>query len=256
MLQIDRREAERRDHGCGRQDIPYCYSGKVFRPCPPSSGLKSVTEEVKSDDMIIVDGLEGLVIIDPDEMTLDHYRKKRTIFEKKESQLYNITDLPAETTDGKLIRLKVNIEFPAETDQVLNMNAEGVGLFRSEFLFMNHREAATEESQYNSYREVLEAMGNRPVTIRTLDVGGDKLISEIESQHEANPLLGWRAIRFCLEKTDIFRTQIRALLRASHHGNLRIMFPMISGIEEFEEALGTVCPGQGRAGEGRDPLQS
>ncbi|MDC7222680.1 MAG: phosphoenolpyruvate--protein phosphotransferase [Spirochaetales bacterium] len=237
LLQLDRRKllGVIMDGG-GKTSHTAILARSFGLPCVV--GLKSITEEARSEVTLIVDAIEGLVIVDPDEQTLELYRKKRALYEKKEAQLFNITDLPAETIDGKLISLKANIEFPAETDHVLNMNAEGVGLFRSEFLFLEQWDASDDEdAQYHTYREVLEMMGNRPVTIRTLDVGGDKLISEIESQHEANPLLGWRAIRFCLEKTDIFRTQIRALLRASHHGKMRIMFPMISGIEEFEEAL-------------------
>ena len=239
MLQLERRKVLGVIMDVGGKTSHTAILARSFG-LPAVVGLKSVTEEVCSDQMIIVDGIEGLVIVDPDEPTLTLYRNKRTLFEKKESQLYNITDLPAETTDGKLIRLNANIEFPGETDQVLNMNAEGVGLFRSEFLFMDRIDTADEEFQFQAYKEVLEIMEDRPVTIRTLDVGGDKLISEIESQHESNPLLGWRAIRFCLEKAEVFRTQIRALLRASHYGNLKIMFPMISGIEEFEEALDMV----------------
>ncbi len=239
MLQLDRRKIQAVIMDVGGKTSHTAILARSFG-LPAVVGLKDVTGQVATGDPVVVDGIEGLVTLDPDGETLENYRNKRALFEKKESQLYNITDLPAETTDGKLIRLKANIEFPAETDQVLNINAEGVGLFRSEFLFMDQRESADEESQYRSYRQVLEAMGDRPVTIRTLDVGGDKLISEIESQHEANPLLGWRAIRFCLEKTNLFRTQLRALLRASRHGRLQIMFPMISGIEEFEEALSLV----------------
>jgi phosphoenolpyruvate-protein phosphotransferase (PTS system enzyme I) len=240
MLQLDRRKLQGIIMDAGGKTSHTAILARSFGfPC--IVGLKSVSEEVKSDELIIMDGIEGLVIINPDDQTLKNYQKKRAIYVKKETQLFNITDLPAETTDGKLIRLKANIEFPAETEQVLNMNAEGVGLFRSEFLFLEQWDASDdEEAQYYSYREVLETMGNRPVTIRTLDVGGDKLISEIESQNEDNPLLGWRAIRFCLEKTAIFCTQLRALMRASHYGKLRIMFPMISGIEEFEEALAMV----------------
>lgn len=207
---------------------------------PAVVGLKSITSQVVNGMPVIIDGVEGQVITDPDEETLGKYRRLKSTLEKRESQLFNIKDLPAETLDGKLISLKANIEFPGETDQVLSMNANGVGLFRSEFLFLDSRVPATEELQYRTYRTILEAMGSLPVTIRTLDVGGDKLISEIESQHEDNPLLGWRAIRFCLEKRDIFRAQIRALLRASAYGRLQIMFPMISGIEEFEEALSVV----------------
>ncbi|MDC7219870.1 MAG: phosphoenolpyruvate--protein phosphotransferase [Spirochaetales bacterium] len=240
MLQLDRRKILGIAMDMGGKTSHTAILARSFGfPC--TVGLKTVAEEIHRDDIIIVDGIDGAVIIDPDELTLEQYRKKRAHYEKKESLLFNITDLPAETTDGKLISLKANIEFPAETDQVVNMNAEGVGLFRSEFLFLEQWDAADDEvAQFEAYKEVLETMGSKPVTIRTLDVGGDKLIGEIENLDEANPLLGWRAIRYCLERKDIFKVQLRALLRASHYGNLKIMFPMISGIEEFEEALAMV----------------
>jgi phosphotransferase system enzyme I (PtsI) len=130
-----------------------------------------------------------------------------------------------------------NIEIPDEIEAVLNSNAEGIGLFRSEFLFMNPREQPDEDTQYSAYLRVLEAMDHKPVTIRTLDVGGDKLLPTMDEGNESNPLLGWRAIRFCLEEQEIFRIQLRALLRASAHGNLRIMFPLISNAEELDQAL-------------------
>jgi phosphotransferase system enzyme I (PtsI) len=236
MLQLDRRKVLGLALAMGGKTSHTAILARSFG-LPAVVGLKQVTSQVSNGQDIIIDGGNGLILIDPDEETLALYKEKKNQLEKKESQLFNITNLPAETTDGKLIILKANIEFPSETDQVINMNADGIGLFRSEFLFMDNQGKAPEDIQFQTYKKVLQSMKNRPVTIRTLDVGGDKLISEIESQHEANPLLGWRAIRFCLEKRDIFRTQLRALLRASQFGKLQIMFPMISGIEEFEEAL-------------------
>jgi len=204
---------------------------------PTVLGLKNASSLIESGQNIIVDGLHGSVILDPDQETQDEYHQRKQEYEKQETMLFSMAGLPAETTDGKLIHLKANLEFPEEMDMVQNFKAEGIGLYRSEFLFMNPGNAPTEEVQYQAYRQVLEAMEDKPVTIRTLDVGGDKLIPEIESQNENNPLLGWRAIRFCLERSEVFKTQLRALYRASVHGNLRIMFPMISGVEEVDKAL-------------------
>lgn len=204
---------------------------------PTVLGLKTACSIIESGTTLIVDGLQGQVIIEPDEEAVALYQEKQQEYEKKESMLFSLSGLPAETTDGKLVHLKANLEFPEEIDMVQNFNAEGIGLYRSEFLFMNPLNTPSEEVQYQAYVQVLQAMGDKPVTIRTLDVGGDKLIPEIESQNEKNPLLGWRAIRFCLEKDEVFRTQLRALYRASNEGNLKIMFPMISGVEEVDQIL-------------------
>jgi phosphotransferase system enzyme I (PtsI) len=133
--------------------------------------------------------------------------------------------------------LKANIEFPEEAEQALRYGAEGIGLYRSEFLFLSPGHPAEEEEQYRAYCQVLKAMGDRPVTIRTLDLGGDKLLPNLQDTGEKNPLLGWRAVRFCLSLPELFKTQLRALLRSSVEGNLRIMFPMISGMEEFVDVL-------------------
>jgi phosphotransferase system enzyme I (PtsI) len=148
-----------------------------------------------------------------------------------------LNNLPAETRDGKLIYLKGNIEVVEEVDGVLSHGADGIGLFRSEFLFMRPDGLPSEDEQLAAYRRVLEAMNGEPVTIRTLDVGGDKVSSAINPGDEKNPILGWRAIRVCLSEKELFRTQLRAMLRASVHGKLRIMFPMISGVPELNQAL-------------------
>ena len=204
---------------------------------PAVLGLRHFCREVKPGDLVIVDGDTGLVIVDPDEQTLRTYRNRLEKLEKRESLLIALRDKPAVTTDGWQISLMANIEMPDELESVLSSNADGIGLFRSEFLFMNPLLQPDEDLQYESYVKVLEGMGDKPVTIRTLDVGGDKLLPSMEEGEEPNPLLGWRAIRFCLEEEEVFRTQLRALLRASAHGNLRIMFPLISNIREVERSM-------------------
>ena len=203
---------------------------------PAVLGLRSITREVKNNDTVIIDGHRGRVILNPDEETRERYIRLQMESLKRESELINLNNLPSETQDGKKILLKANIEVFEELESVHAYNAEGIGLFRSEFLVMQPGQEKDEEAQFSVYKKVLEGMNGAPVTIRTLDVGGDKLINEIAQKEEKNPLLGWRAIRFCLERTDIFKVQLRALLRASVYGQLRIMFPMISGIEELERA--------------------
>ncbi|MDF1567850.1 MAG: phosphoenolpyruvate--protein phosphotransferase [Spirochaetaceae bacterium] len=204
---------------------------------PSVLGLRDLCRTVKPEDLLIVDGDSGIVIVDPDKETLLQYRAKLGELEKQENQLIGLRELPAESLDGYRISLMANIERPEEIETVLNSNAEGIGLFRSEFLFMDPRDQPDEDVQFNAYVRVLNAMEGKPVTIRTLDVGGDKLLPSMEEGNENNPLLGWRAIRFCLEEQEIFRVQLRALLRASAHGNLKIMFPLISNSEELDQAL-------------------
>ena len=206
---------------------------------PAVLGLSSITRVARTGDKIIVDGNRGKVVVDPDEETLKRYGAIQKEWQKREVQLATLNTLPAETRDGKLIYLQANIEVPEETDSLLAHGADGIGLYRSEFLFMQPGGVSTEEQQYKSYASVVDALGGRPVTIRTLDVGGDKAIPGFEQHNEKNPILGWRAVRFCLARTGLFKSQLRALLRASAHseGSLRIMFPMISGVEELEKVL-------------------
>ena len=208
---------------------------------PAVLGVREVLEQSREAGQMIVDGTRGRIILDPDEATLDRYRSEQSDYRAREVRLMRMNELPAETKDGKLIHLKANIELPEEVEAIFAHGADGIGLFRSEFLFLNaptpsRHELPDEEAQFNAYKHVLEAMQGKPVTVRTLDVGGDKVVPEFEQHHEKNPLLGWRAIRYCLSKPDLFRTQLRAMLRASAYGNLRIMFPMISGIEELNRA--------------------
>jgi phosphotransferase system enzyme I (PtsI) len=200
-------------------------------------GLSNGTKEIKTGDQIIVNGNSGEVIVNPDEPSLARYQRVRDQHHKTFDLLLALKNLPAETKDGHRVRLKGNIEIPEEASQLAQYGAEGVGLYRSEFLFLSSSCRTDEEQQYEAYSRVIETMGDLPVTIRTLDLGGDKLLPELVSEEEKNPLLGWRAIRFSLSHIDLFKTQLRALLRAGARGNLRIMFPMISGIEELEQAI-------------------
>jgi phosphotransferase system enzyme I (PtsI) len=204
---------------------------------PAVLGLSSITKEVSAGDLLVVDGEEGQVIINPGRAVLVKYQDAIAQGERERNEVHFLADLPAETTDGRRVVLKANIEIPEEAAQALRYGAEGIGLYRSEFLFLAPGEAAEEETQYEAYSKVLKAMGDFPVTIRTLDAGGDKVASSVQSPDEKNPLLGWRAIRMCLALPDLFKTQLRAILRASVHGRAKIMFPMISGIEELEQAL-------------------
>ncbi|MDR1058630.1 MAG: phosphoenolpyruvate--protein phosphotransferase, partial [Treponema sp.] len=169
---------------------------------------------------------------------LSRFKSATVEDQKKLVEYLAMRDLPAETLDGRRFILKANIEVSEEVDQALKFGAEGIGLYRSEFLFLAPGKAAEEEQQYEAYREVLGAMKGLPVTIRTMDIGGDKILPEFQvTTGEKNPLLGWRAIRLSLALPELFKTQLRALLRASVNGNLRILFPLISGIDELEEAL-------------------
>jgi phosphotransferase system enzyme I (PtsI) len=204
---------------------------------PAVLGLSSITKEVNAGDILVVDGEAGEVIINPDKAALAKCQGAMKRREKERGKLRSLAGLPAETTDGRRVVLKANIELPEEVDQALRYGAEGIGLYRSEFLFLAPGQAAEEEAQYQAYSRVLQAMGDLPVTIRTLDVGGDKVSPNIQAADEKNPLLGWRAIRMCLAMPDMFKTQLRAILRASVHGKAQIMFPMISGVEELEQAL-------------------
>ncbi|MDR2258335.1 MAG: phosphoenolpyruvate--protein phosphotransferase [Treponema sp.] len=219
---------------------------------PAVLGLSDITGEIKNGDKLVVNGETGEVIVNPDRPALARNESAISEFRKMNAELLALGDLPAETRDGRRVILKANIEVPEEADQVVRYGAEGIGLYRSEFLFLTPGTAAEEDEQYRAYRSVLKALGDFPVTIRTMDVGGDKLLPDLQVTDEKNPLLGWRAIRFSLAHPELFKTQLRAILRASVDGNARIMFPMIAGIEELEQALALLeearreCRKQGR----------
>jgi phosphotransferase system enzyme I (PtsI) len=201
-------------------------------------GLSDLTRNVSTGTEIIVDGNDGVVIVEPDSETKERYLSCSREWRQREVSLLTLNTLPAETRDGKLVELNANIEVPEETETVMTHGADGIGLYRSEFLFLQPEGPPTEEVQYDAYSRVIRALRGKPVTIRTLDLGGDKIMPAMDHREEKNPILGWRAIRFCLSRKDIFRLQLRAILRASAHGNAKIMFPMISGIEELLSTIG------------------
>jgi phosphotransferase system enzyme I (PtsI) len=205
---------------------------------PTIVGLESITAEVKTGDLIVLDGLEGKVFLNPSLELIADYDTRREFYERFEQDLRLVRDLPAQTGDGQRITLAANIELPSELAAVKNNGLNRIGLFRTEFLFIFSAHPPTEDEQYEVYRGVVERMGPEGVTtIRTIDLGGDKAsFAAAEAQGEANPAMGLRAIRLCLAHPDVFRTQLRAILRASAHGAVRIMFPMISGIDELREA--------------------
>jgi len=203
---------------------------------PAVVGLETVTAAVKDNTLLIVDGNRGNVIVNPTKKTIGKYQVDKKRFEIFEKNLFKFKNLPAKTLDGKEVELAANIELPEDVPGVLAHGAKGIGLYRTEYFYMNKKELPTEDEQYEAYKNVAEKIAPNPVVIRTLDLGGDKFLSEFEVPREMNPFLGWRAIRFCLARPDIFKTQLRAILRASHHGNLKIMYPMISGLEELKQA--------------------
>ncbi|HBI0774244.1 TPA: phosphoenolpyruvate--protein phosphotransferase [Staphylococcus aureus] len=203
---------------------------------PAIVGTKSITQEVKQGDMIIVDGLNGDVIVNPTEDELIAYQDKRERYFADKKELQKLRDADTVTVDGVHAELAANIGTPNDLPGVIENGAQGIGLYRTEFLYMGRDQLPTEEEQFEAYKEVLEAMGGKRVVVRTLDIGGDKELSYLNLPEEMNPFLGYRAIRLCLAQQDIFRPQLRALLRASVYGKLNIMFPMVATINEFREA--------------------
>ncbi|MCC5330533.1 phosphoenolpyruvate--protein phosphotransferase [Staphylococcus aureus] len=203
---------------------------------PAIVGTKSITQEAKQGDMIIVDGLNGDVIVNPTEDELIAYQDKRERYFADKKELQKLRDADTVTVDGVHAELAANIGTPNDLPGVIENGAQGIGLYRTEFLYMGRDQMPTEEEQFEAYKEVLEAMDGKRVVVRTLDIGGDKELSYLNLPEEMNPFLGYRAIRLCLAQKDIFRPQLRALLRASVYGKLNIMFPMVATINEFREA--------------------
>ena len=200
-------------------------------------GLNDITKKVKDGDYIVFNGDTGEVIVNPDEEIIAKYASLKSEFEEYRKSLELLKGKASTTTDGRHVELAGNIGSPNDIEGLIKNDAEGVGLYRTEFLYMDKEDAfPTEEEQYEAYKAVLEGMDNKPIVIRTLDIGGDKELPYFEMEPEMNPFLGYRAIRLCLDKKDIFKTQLRALYRASVHGKLRIMFPMISSLEELLDA--------------------
>lgn len=204
---------------------------------PAVVALDGIISQIKDGTELILDGSEGVVFADPDQAVREEYTAKRDVFLKEKKELEQYIGKPTVTKDGVTIELVANIGKPEDVDKVLQYDGEGVGLFRTEFLFMDRTSMPTEEEQFEAYRKVASAMNGKPVIIRTLDIGGDKEIPYMGLEKDENPFLGYRAIRFCLDrKDDVYRPQLRALLRASAFGNIRIMVPMVTCLEEYREA--------------------
>ena len=208
---------------------------------PAVVALGGILEQVKDGDMAVLDGTEGTVLINPDDAVLAEYQNKRDAFLKEKKDLEQYIGKPSVTKDGVSVELVGNIGKPEDVDKVLQYDGEGVGLFRTEFLFMDRDSMPTEEEQFEAYRKVAVALDGKPVIIRTLDIGGDKEIPYMGLEKDENPFLGYRAVRFCLDrKDDVYRPQLRALLRASAYGNIKIMVPLVTCIEEYRQVKALV----------------
>lgn len=203
---------------------------------PAVVGMGDITDAVKNGDLIIVDGIEGIVIINPSEVEIEEYTAKKLKLEEEKEELKKLVSLEARTKSGKRVEVVGNIGKAEDVLRVIENGGEGVGLFRTEFLYMDRETMPSEEEQFEAYKFVAEKLQGKPVVIRTLDIGGDKKLPYLPLPEEMNPFLGYRAIRICLDKVDLFKIQLRALLRASAFGNIKIMFPMISSLSEFLKA--------------------
>ena len=204
---------------------------------PSVLGLERATWVIRNDDIIIVDGENGIVIVNPSDDTLIDYQNRQEAYYAYKTDIIKIAHLPSKTADGTALQILGNIELPDDIEQVKRYGGDGIGLFRTEFLYLSRNAFPSEEELYEQYKEVAQRMAPLPVTIRTLDINGDKAIAASQVDDEANPALGLRAIRFCLKRPDIFQTQLRAILRAAAYGNVKIMFPMISSVDETVEAI-------------------
>ncbi|MBT9779702.1 phosphoenolpyruvate--protein phosphotransferase [Clostridium sp. MCC353] len=208
---------------------------------PAVVAVNGIMEQIKDGDQIVLDGSEGCVYVNPEESVVAEYAAKGEIFKKEKKELECYIGKPTVTKDGVTVEVVANIGRPEDVDKVLQYDAEGVGLFRTEFLFMDRNAMPTEEEQFDAYKKVAAALQGKPVIIRTLDIGGDKEIPYMGLEKDENPFLGYRAIRFCLDrKEDIYKPQLRALLRASAFGNIKIMIPMVTCIDEYREAKGLI----------------
>ncbi|MBW2368751.1 MAG: phosphoenolpyruvate--protein phosphotransferase [Deltaproteobacteria bacterium] len=203
---------------------------------PAVLGLANATRVINNDNIVIVDGSAGIVIINPTEETLFEFEERKLVYEEFRSVLVKSSHLDAETKDGIRLRVMGNIEFPEEAETTLDYGGDGIGLYRTEFQYLSRPTFPNENELFEKYKVVVEKLNPKPVTIRTLDINGDKAIASEANAQEENPALGLRAIRYCLKKTDVFKTQLRAILRAAAFGNLRLIFPMISSIDEIIEA--------------------
>ncbi len=200
---------------------------------PAVVGLESISRKIETGDTVILDGTTGTVIINPSKSVVSVYKKRKERYESYGRALFHYKKMPCETTDGRRISIMGNMEIVEELDSILKHGAEGIGLYRTEFLYMNRKDLPTEEEHLDAYNKVIKRVSPKPVIIRTLDVGGDKMFSGMEIPDETNPALGLRAIRFCLKNKDLFKTQLRGILRASAGGDVKVLLPMISGMDEL-----------------------
>ncbi|SDM90240.1 phosphoenolpyruvate--protein phosphotransferase [Limosilactobacillus mucosae] len=203
---------------------------------PAVVGAEDVTSTIKNGDMVIVDGLHGDIIVDPSQAQIDEYQAKADSFEKERAEWAQLVDAPSVSKDGQHFEIAANIGTPDDVADALKQGADGVGLFRSEFLYMSSDHLPTEDEQFEAYKKAVVGMQGKPVVVRTLDIGGDKPLNYLPLPEEMNPFLGYRAIRICLHRPDIFKTQLRALIRASEFGPIEIMFPMIATLAELRQA--------------------
>ncbi len=203
---------------------------------PAVVGTAEATQKIKNGETLILDGLNGEAISNPSEAEIKDYEKQAQDFEKQREEWAKLVDAPSVSADGKEFEIASNIGTPADMDDVQKAGSDAVGLFRTEFLYMDSTSLPTEDDQFNAYKKVVETMNGKPVVIRTMDIGGDKPLNYLPLPEEMNPFLGYRAIRISLDRQEIFRTQLRALIRASKFGQLRIMFPMIATLDEFRKA--------------------
>ena len=203
---------------------------------PAVVGAEDVTSTIKNGDMVIVDGLHGDIIVDPSQAQIDEYQAKADSFEKERAEWAKLVDAPSVSKDGQHFEIAANIGTPDDVADALKQGADGVGLFRSEFLYMSSDHLPTEDEQFEAYKKAVVGMQGKPVVVRTLDIGGDKPLNYLPLPEEMNPFLGYRAIRICLHRPDIFKTQLRALIRASEFGPVEIMFPMIATLAELRQA--------------------
>jgi phosphotransferase system enzyme I (PtsI) len=208
---------------------------------PAVVGAGPAIADIRNGATVILDAVEGRIIVDPTAGQLSAYARKKDDYDRRKADMAKLKDRPSVSKDGHRVELAANIGSVEDVQKALDNGAEAIGLFRTEFLYMGRSSLPTEEEQYQTYKRVLEKMNGKPVVIRTLDIGGDKELPYLELPKESNPFLGLRALRFCLERKDVFRTQLRALLRASAHGNLKIMFPMIAVLEEWRAATAVLA---------------
>ncbi|MDR2580926.1 MAG: phosphoenolpyruvate--protein phosphotransferase [Fibromonadaceae bacterium] len=203
---------------------------------PAVMGLVNLSESINDGDLLIIDGTNGIVIVNPDKSDISKYKKQIEVFQNQKLQLFTMRDLEPITMDGKYIKLNANIERYEEASEIKTFGASGIGLYRSEFLYFGRSTLPARNEQAEAYRKVVHQLYPMPVTIRTLDAGSDKMIDSVSAESENNPFMGWRSIRLCLDRRDIFTEQLKALVEAGEKGNLKIMFPMISSVEELERA--------------------